>query len=315
VDRTVGSSPAHPEGVDLGSSAEATSDHAVDLADVLADPVRGAELERDGFTVFPGLLDGSEVERLRGAFDAAMARWGQPIGDRWFPTILFPDPDIRRELSDAVSTVLGPHVRSVLRTSDWDLVRADYSVKPPSDASELGPHQDFSVVDERRYQSLYVWSPLDPITPTNGALHVLPGSHRFGSQVRAQYVPFVFDDAIDLVRSASVRLETRPGDLVVMVSGVAHWSPANESGRLRLAAHGLLKPVEAPIVYFYADDDTPPGTVEMYEVDMDTYIELCLVGRPGPDVPRTGLRPRPPGALLREDLVRHLAARDAEHHR
>ena len=314
MDRTVGSSPAPPDQVDPGTSDEVRAEHAFDLAHVLADPVRGAELERDGFTVFPGLLDAAEVDQLRDAFDGAMARWGQPVGDRWFPTILFPDPSIRRELSEAVSTVLGPHVRSVLGSSAWDLVRADYSVKPPSAVSELGPHQDFSVVDERRYRSLYVWSPLDPITRTNGALHVLPGSHRFGGEVRAQYVPFVFDDAIDLVRSASVRLETRPGDLVVMVSGVVHWSPANESDRLRLAAHGLLKPLDAPIVYFYADDDTPPGTVEMYEVDMDTYIELCLVGRPGPDVPRTGLRPRPPGALLRTDLVRHLEARDAERH-
>lgn len=307
MDRTARSTADH--GGEPGSEPDpgASADPARHLRRALADPIRSAELAERGYTVIPGLLDADEVARLRAAFDAGMERWGEPLGDRWFPTILFPDPAIRRELSRAVGGVLRPRMEAVLGSDRWQLVRADYSVKPPSEDSELGPHQDFSVVDERHHRSLYVWSALDPITPRNGALHVLPGSHRYGGEVRAQHVPFVFDDAIDLVRSASIRLETEPGDVVVMVSGLVHWSPANRSDAVRLAAHGLLKPIDAPIVYFYADEQTPSGSVEMYEVDMDTYIELCLVGRPGPEVRCTGLRSRPPGSLAREELIRHLA--------
>lgn len=310
MDRTARPSPARSEAIEPGPLREASSGPGRILLQALADPIRATELAVDGYTIIRGVLEDREVEQLRTAFAVGMERWGQPLGERWFPTILFPDAAIRHELSRAVVRVFEPHLAAILRSDDWHLVRADYSVKPASSESELGPHQDFSVVDERHHQSLYVWSPLDPITPSNGALHVLAGSHRFGGEVRAQHVPFVFDDALDLVRSASTQLDTQPGDLVVMVSGLVHWSPANGSGALRLAAHGLLKPVEAPIVYFFADGQTPPGTVEMYEVDMDTYIELCLVGRPGPEVRRTGLRPRPPGAMVREDLIRHLADRD-----
>ncbi len=186
-------------------------------------------------------------------------------------------------------------------------MRIDYSVKPPSSGSELGPHQDFSIVDEESATSLYVWIPLCDTDEVNGTLHVVPGSHRFGNAIRSRHVPAVFDEVLDQVAEAAVRLDCRAGELIVMVSGVIHFSPPNRSTDLRLAAHGIVTPEAVPLVFYFADETTPAGKVECYELGMERYIEQIHRGRPGADVALTRLVERPETSMSPERFASGMA--------
>jgi len=283
-----------PRGRERRRRAGATDQ--VGLPDIvgLRDPGHAAALARDGYVRVGPLLDAASCEQLRSVFDEAMRRLGRPLGDEWFPTILLPDADVRGFIDDEVRSVVLPRLVDVFDLDQLDTVRIDYSVKPPGPGGLLGPHQDFSIVDERTATSLYIWIPLVDTGPDNGTLHVLPGSHRFTNRIRSRYVPAMFDPVLTEVERRSVPLDCRAGDLVVMVSGVVHYSPPNTTDDLRLAVHGIFKPAAAPLLYYYADEETPDGMVEVYPVEIDDYIELTLSGRPGAEHPMLGYRDRPP---------------------
>lgn len=272
------------------------------------DPGVARDLSVDGYSRLGPFLDEGECLELRAAFDEAMRRFGQPLGDAWFPTILLPDPRVRAYITEAVGRIVLPRLAEVVNLELLEPVRMDYSVKPPGPASELGPHQDFSIVDERRWTSLYLWVPLIDTDATNGTLNVLPGSHRFTNRVRSRHVPARFDPVLGEVEAASTRLDSRAGELVLMTSGVVHFSRPNRSDELRLAAHGILKPVAAPLLFYYADDDTPDGWAEVFEVGIDDYIDLTLNGRPGPDIAPKALCPRPTGDMQPERFAAGMQA-------
>ncbi|MGI8936857.1 MAG: phytanoyl-CoA dioxygenase family protein [Iamia sp.] len=274
----------------------------------MRDPGVARDLSVDGYSRLGPLLDPDECLGLRAAFDEAMRRLGQPLGDAWFPTSLLPDPPVRAYITEVVGRMVLPRLSEIVDLEVLGPVRMDYSVKPPGPASELGPHQDFSIVDERRWTSLYLWVPLVDTDATNGTLNVLPGSHRFTNRVRSRHVPARFDPVLGEVEAASTRLDCRAGELVLMTSGVIHFSPPNRSADVRLAAHGILKPVAAPLLFYYADDNTPDGLAEVYEVGIDDYIDLTMNGRPGPDVKRTALCPRPTGDMQPERFAAGMKA-------
>lgn len=276
------------------------------------DPEVARQLDRDGYARLGPLLSPDEVAQANAAFAEAFGRLGQDVGERWFPTILLPDDDVRAAITESLSAIVVPHLHEVLDLGALDVVRMDYSVKPPSDTSELGPHQDFALVDEHAAQSLYLWIPLCDTDEGNGTLHVVPGSQHFTNRVRSRHLLATFDAVLDQVHDASVRLDCQAGELVVMVSGVVHHSPPNRSGHLRLAAHGIVKPAAAPLVLYYADDDTEPGLVECYELDIEDYVRAIHQGRPAGRRPDR-LVPRPQTDMAPDRFAAGLAARPFDH--
>lgn len=266
-----------------------------------------ARLAHDGFVRVGVALSADEVRRAREIFEEAARRLDRPMGDSWFPTILLPDEDVRSFIAAGLEELIAPRLASVLDPDQIQLLQLHFSVKPPSAASELGPHQDFSVVDERRVTSLYVWIALEDMDEHNGTLHVVPGSHRFANSIRSQHVPATFDEVLPAVHDAAVRLDCAAGEMVLMVSGVIHFSPPNRSEQVRLAAHGILTPVGEPMVFYYADEATPPGKVECYEMDLATYVRQVQLGRPGAEFPLSELQDRPP-EMTPERFARGVAA-------
>ena len=123
--------------------------------------------------------------------------------------------------------------------------------------------------------------------------HVVPGSHRFANTIRSQHVPATFDEVLSEVHHESVRLDCEAGELIIMVSGVIHHSPPNRSDHVRLAAHGILKPADARLIFYFADESTDPDRVECYELDLDDYLGQVGQGRPEGIAP-SELVARPP---------------------
>lgn len=274
----------------------------------LRDPDAATRLSRDGYARLGPFLDADEVAVANAVFVEAQERLGEPLGDSWFPTILLKDDAVRAFITEELGAVIGPKLDRIFDSDALDVVRLDYSVKPPTAVSELGPHQDYALVDERCAQSLYIWIPLCDTDDVNGTLHVVAGSHRFANRIRSRHVPAYFDEVLDLVHQAGTRLDCRAGELVVMVSGVVHYSPPNRSGGLRLAAHGILTPTDVPLVFYFADDQTPAGQVECYELDIERYVRSIHEGRPGPSVPMARFEDRPESTMRRDRFERGMAA-------
>lgn len=264
-----------------------------------------ADLERDGYARLGPLLGPDELARCREVFDQAVAQLGQPIGERWFPTGLLPDPEVRAFITDGLRSIIQPKLSALFDPAVLELIQLDLSVKPASEHSELGPHQDYAIIDEEQAASIYLWIPLVDTDETNGTLHLVPGSHRFANRVRSHHVPATFDRVLDLVHQESVAVRCRAGELVLMVSGVIHHSPPNTSDHLRLAVHGIVKPIAAPLVFYFADEQTPADMVECYEMDLESYHHHVRSGRPAGDLP-VRLIDRPASSMGRGEFLEGL---------
>lgn len=161
--------------------------------------------------------------------------------------------------------------------ADHVLLNAAILVKFPGDDGAMGAHQDWSFVDEDRFRSLNVWVPLVDVEVGNGALAVLPGSHRVLRHTRTSpRLPATYDDPVNgLTADDLTTVALRAGQAVVTDHGVVHASPPNHTGDPRPVVAFALVPREAALHHHFA---LPDGTVEHFRVPDAAWFRTFDMG-------------------------------------
>jgi len=183
--------------------------------------------EADGWAVARGVLDGATVARLLRHLDRRVARSPDGAASGLVAGVVVDDPvwvaavaDPR--LLDLVEALLGPGV--VLFSSCW-------VVKPPRTGRPAAWHQDGGTWPLEPLEAVTLWVALDDADAGNGALRVVPGSHRGG------LLPHDRDDgrlATDLFNvsvapgmvdeTLAVDVELRAGDVSAHHPALVHGS-------------------------------------------------------------------------------------------
>jgi hypothetical protein len=190
-------------------------------------------LDRDGYLVLEGFMDRGLLEELRSRTDELFALEGEAAGS-----------EFRREenayrLANLVAKgevyerivclpeILG-HVGQVLGPK-FKLSSLNARTAPPRSNSLQPLHVDGGLLpDEKGYAVCNTVWMLDDFTEENGALRVVPGSHRWGRSPGAGEV------------HPDERLVTgTAGTVVVMNAHVWHGGTANRTDRPRRAVHGF----------------------------------------------------------------------------
>lgn len=204
--------------------------------------------DQQGYLVLP-LLNDSEIEWLRKLFfdHHKDIPTGQFLSDSYLSDVTF-----KKAISDQIVQVLEPIYRRVF--VDYQSFGASFLYKTPGSGSALAAHQDWSIVDEKRFVAINCWIPLDDIHSKNGALHVLPGSHSLNHFVhRAPTLPFFFSGYENMVHDRLVRLEMPAGTAVILDQSLIHYSSDNMSEAMRLAITAGVKSKGAPMEFHYFD--------------------------------------------------------------
>lgn len=248
---------------------------------LLADAVVQASLRRAGFHLHGQLLDSAQVDAVRAVATDFLERLDEPWGDLFLTVGRVKDPVLRAEISRRTAELVLPALEPLF-VAEVRLRGSALQIKPASEHSELNCHQDSSLVDERHWLGVYAWIALDDTGPGNGGLEVLPGSHRFGNLQRTLNVPWQLDRYFDVMATHSVPLEVRAGELVLFDAATVHRSQPNRSERIRLATNAFAAHRDAPMLHFFQDDSTTPGTVEAYEIDDSFFSDDDIMARPGP---------------------------------
>lgn len=234
----------------------------------LADPDRQDELERFGFTVIP-LFDGPQLAEIR-ATSTAMG----PAPDDPQVALNWSFHSRSSEYKQAVKQLLAS-ARSALDQAfaDHEVYLTTFITKWPGPHSGFPPHQDPTLVDERRYTGVNVWVPLVDVGADNGMLHVVPGSHRFSSTLRVQDVdhsPYAgLEEAIVGCHGRGVPVAA--GEALVFDNRIIHYSLPNASEEPRVVLSFGLRPRSGRCVVLLPDET---GGLEMYEVEDDFYIDV-----------------------------------------
>ena len=210
---------------------------------------------RDGFVAVENVLTLEEVGRARQALDDLIH--GRVSGAE---EVVQPEPEVRHrwdamdaaERADSVrklylfveheprlnALTLHPAVHGVLERllgEPCHLIQDMALLKPPFIGTEKPWHQDAAYFGWAPFERIVgVWIALDPATPENGCMHVLPGTHLSGPvphvHERDCQIP---DERVEVERDVLVPLA--PGGALFFSALVHHGTPPNRSPRRRWA--------------------------------------------------------------------------------
>ena len=216
-------------------------------------------LDEHGYVPLPGFIGDDLRRRVRARIeelfgiegDAAGAEFKTEPGARRLANLVdkgdvFLECILEPRVLAYVGHVLGPRFKlSSLNAR---------SAEPGATAQPL--HVDAGALpDARGYWVCNTLWMLDDLTETNGALRVVPGSHRSG---RLPQEP----------RADEELVTGRAGDLVVMNSHLWHGGAANRSERPRLALHA-----------FYCRSDKPQQQYQKALLRAETQAALAPAAR------------------------------------
>jgi len=238
----------------------------------------------DGFLVLRGCCPAEHVEamRLRVArdldqvrppveYEADVAYPGAP------PSRGAPGGSTVRRLLDALARdplfvewacapeVLDP-VRSLLGSEDVRVVRAHHNcimTKQPEFSSLTGWHQDIRYWAFERPELVNAWTALDSEGSDNGAMRVIPGSHRALFDADRFDTQRFFREDLDANREwidRAVEIELQPGDVLLFHAALLHAAGRNNTAQPKRA-----------VVFSYRDAANRPvaGTRSAARPDLD----------------------------------------------
>jgi ectoine hydroxylase-related dioxygenase (phytanoyl-CoA dioxygenase family) len=191
------------------------------------------DFEARGAAALGRVLDDEQLAAVRAAFDAVL-----DLGVEGPYARIVHDPWRKAPELAGVARHLGRLTCAALGLPELVLFH-DHLLFKPSGGVDMDWHQDFSYLPLDRPDGLTLWVALDDITPENGCLYYLFGSHVLGERrpswgmtgeddPRASLPPM--DVAPDEPGVAAV---TGAGCAIAHHANLWHRSPANRSGRPR----------------------------------------------------------------------------------
>jgi len=245
------------------------------MSAVVRDPARERELREAGFTVVR-LLSGQAAARLRDellALSPAGALRASVAGRHdhaCHATFLEPDEAYRRAACAAVEARLGPPLAALL--TGYRRLLAGFVVKPAG-AGEVGLHRDWTMTADPAELALNVWCPLVDVDADNGALALVPGSHRIapgtieGPGGRCRWAAELGDPP-----PPARPVALRAGEALLYDSRTLHRSSPNLSGAARPVATATYIPEDARPAFFRFTSATGPTRAERYDMAGDAHL-------------------------------------------
>ena len=203
------------------------------------------ELAELGYTILEDYMGQPMLDRMRVRVDELFAIEGDRAGSEFRQEEnarrlanlvdkgeVFREAIGRAEILELVESVLG---------DGFKLGSLNLRSANPKSSSEQPLHVDMGLLpDAKGYATCNcVWM-LDDFTQENGALRVIPGSHRWGKRPQ---------DALDNVytpHSQEVLVTGRAGTVVVMNAHAWHGGTANRTNRERRALHSFFVRNDVP---------------------------------------------------------------------
>ncbi|MDX1932165.1 MAG: phytanoyl-CoA dioxygenase family protein [Capsulimonadales bacterium] len=195
----------------------------------MADDVK-AQYERDGYVLFPDVLDADLIREASDHVDWLLAKNPGLRPEQLHHHLITRDPFWVRLISDdrlldVAEKFIGPNIA---------LFASHYISKPPYDGQAVLWHQDGSYWPLEPMEVITLWLAIDDSLPENGCMRVIPGTQTVDLQemTRRTDVPNVLNSEIGaewVDESKAVDLILKKGGVSVHHPNIIHGSNANHS--------------------------------------------------------------------------------------
>ena len=222
------------------------------------------QIEEQGYVQFP-LLTKPEVEELLSQYKTGMT--DEKSG--FHCTMFSRESGYRKSVDKLIKESFSERLTDNIEGAK--MLYANFMVKEPDEGSDFFVHQDWTYVDETKTRSWAIWVPLVDLTDENGALCVVPCSHRMKNIYRGPGIAAALDGLHGLIRNELGKpLKLKAGEAVVWDHRLVHYSPANVSSDSRVAATVVLVPEGEEVVHCRAEG----GELEVgiYQTETEFYM-------------------------------------------
>ncbi len=202
-----------------------------------------------------------------------------PSGDTQFNTATYhctfldSNKEYKKEANRLMSEAFQPVVDKYL--NDFRIVTANFYVKPPG-RGQFTIHQNWHIAPRIADTTLTIWCPLVDVSPENGTLKVVAGSHKIIPNIpTAKEAPFysTFEDALQ--EKYLKPLTFKAGNGVIFDDHLIHGSDVNKSSENRIAIQIALVPKEIPPVHYHLDPEDSQR-FEILQTADDFYIHNSI---------------------------------------
>jgi hypothetical protein len=231
-----------------------------------------AEFIRSGFVTIPllGLKEVDQLTRTNERFSKS--------GSGFHCTMFNPNSDTRISINKELLNIIAPKLDDVLL--NFDALYGNFMVKEPGKESDWFVHQDWSYVDEDSSSSLAVWIPLVDLNEHNGAITVVPGSHRFLNKFRGPGVTDPFEPLHQIIRKKFGKpVYLKAGEAIFWHHRLLHFSPPNLTKEPRTAATVICVPRNQQVYHFWRDPASETQTAKRFPIDADFFMTY-EIGKP-----------------------------------
>jgi hypothetical protein len=195
-----------------------------------------ATFEEQGYVVARGMFSGAEMDRFVAEIKSSdeRRREGESLDAgtmRFYSNLFYSNPAIQRfitqpALIEFMAPIVGPDF--------W--VRWDQAVAKGPNSGVFHWHQD-NAYNRLRHQHYQLWIALSEMTPENGGLWLVPGSHRHRIRHRREgkHMCAEGSELYDAPIARKTFIEADAGDVVLFSSLTLHKTYENTTDRTRWA--------------------------------------------------------------------------------
>jgi hypothetical protein len=261
---------------------------------------KDAEIERqfarDGFFRFQ-LLDAEQLDAARVVFTNNDPK----LDANFYSSINSKDFDYRRDVHNQLKEIIDKKLMSYF-VDYWPIAYTFIAKKPQAEDTIIHPHADDThILEEDTLVTVNVFCPLVDTCLENGALSVLPGSHKLPYQWRGFGMDFEYEKYWDVYKDRGVRTDLKAGEAVFYHDRLIHWSGPNLSDDIRPVIVGGLNPVESTPAICYQHGERENNEVELFKIDDNFWFTFDPDAKPEP-VKSLGIRSYTPTKMSFQDF-------------
>ena len=226
--------------------------------------------ERDGY-IKMDLLQAEEVEQLKSYYFGK--HFDNKIEEGFHVSLDNLDSQLVDEVGQKIRSILTPKTLEIFENPK--VFTASFVIKEPGLRNIVPPHQDWTFVDENEFTSVTLWTPLVGVTEENGALGVIPGSHRLFNYPRSSPSPQSKSPLADHIFTLFPYVEIidmKAGETLIFNNRLIHASPPNLSKSARLAVGIGVTQADASLIHYYHVPNSTPPQLARYEVEESFYL-------------------------------------------
>jgi ectoine hydroxylase-related dioxygenase (phytanoyl-CoA dioxygenase family) len=208
-----------------------------------------SQFELNGFVVLP-FLNAEEIKYLNDAYNSNL--FNNPEG--FYSSSFSLNESVKSKLNTGINNVVSTKASNLFNS--FKALGSCYLSKAPGKIGQMPIHQDWTVVDEKKFDSVTIWIPLQDVNEYNGAIQVIPGSHRFSDALRSPLFENPLSEIENEIRKDLQVIPMKAGEALIFSQSLIHASPANQSNTNRLAVTFGLIPEIADLLFYYKNPET-----------------------------------------------------------